>query len=213
MFILLLLIKKSVCFTLSIDELITNKMEDIRYVHAPINDINEIPVMKTRNRVHGESSLDHLCSGHFKITPLAYRRSTVYMCPYGSGMRLAYSKKKFTNFIFRKKIDAFKTYFHIFPVDYPDYYVKMGMYSVWVTCEKGDPEGCNDGTWEIKCLKYNKDDCYVLCTKDSNGNYLSAGSMQKLHGKRGDMNKRIMFLIQKSNSFNDDTNNQLMLMK
>jgi hypothetical protein len=73
------------------------------------------------------------------------------------------------------------------------------MFSWLVRCKKGDPEGCNNGTWVIERLKYNGDDCYVLCTKDSNGNCLSAGYTRRLHGKRGVINKKRMWLIRKSN--------------
>lgn len=171
-------------------------MGDIIYVRVPINyDVNQI--VEIRN---GHSKgLGRLRRGPFKITPLAYRMATLFISrPNGAWVRWSEGYKKCTNFTFRKTIVDGKIYFHISPADYPDYYVKMGWLSLWVTCEKGDPEGCNNGTWEIKCLKYNNEDCYVLCTKDSNGNYLSAGSTQRMHGKRGDTSKRIMFLIHKS---------------
>ena len=155
-------------------------------------------------------NLDHLCSGQFTITPLEYRSSTVYMSIFGSCLRWSYSNEKCTNFKFRKKTEAGKTYFHIFPAGYPNYYVKMGRFSWWVRCQKGDPEGCNNGTWVIKRLRDNNNECYVLCTKDSNGNCLSAGFTKRLHGKRGVINKRRMWLIRKTNSFNGDINSQLM---
>lgn len=155
-------------------------------------------------------SLDHLCSGQFTITPLEHRSATVYMSMFGSCLRWAYSNNKWTNFKFEKTTEAGKTYFHIFPADYPNYYVKMGMFSWLVRCKKGDPEGCNNGTWVIERLKYNVDECYVLCTKDSNGNCLSAGYTKQLYGKRGVINKKRMWLIRKSNSFNGDSTSQLM---
>ena len=154
----------------------------------------EMPVMPTGN----EENLDHLCHGCFKITSLAYRMSTVFMSVLPGGwLRWSNDESKFTNFTFRKTIEDGKTYFHIFSADYQDYYATMGMFSWYVRCTQGDPTGCIDGTWEIKCLEYNNDDCYVLCTKD--GNYLSAGSSGKMHGKRAYINERRMFLIRRSN--------------
>ena len=155
-------------------------------------------------------SLDHLCNGQFTFTPLESRKAKVFMSMFGSCLRWAYSNNKWTNFKFEKTTEAGKTYFHIFPADYPNYYVKMGLFSWLVRCKKGDPEGCNNGTWVIERLIYNGDECYVLCTKDSNGNCLSAGYTKRLHGKRGVINKRRMWLIRKSNSFNGDSTSQLM---
>ena len=153
-----------------------------------------MPVMPTGN----EENLDHLCHGCFKITSLAYRMSTVFMSVLsGAWLRWSNDESKFTNFTFKKTIEDGKTYFHIFSADYPDYYATMGMFSWYVRCTQGDPTGCIDGTWEIKCLEYNNDDCYVLCTKD--GNYLSAGSSGRMHGKRAYINERRRFLIRRSN--------------
>ena len=154
--------------------------------------------------------LDHLCSGQFTIAPLDYKRSTVYISRFCSCLRWAYSNNKCTNFTFEKTIEAGKTYFHIFSADNPDYYVTMGMFSWWVRCKKGNPKGCNDGTWIIKKIIHNRVECYVLCTKDSNGNCMSYDLTKRIYGKRGVINTKRMLLIHESNSFNGDSNSQLM---
>ena len=166
-------------------------MEDIIYVRAPIS----YPINREIRTGHSKG-LHRLRRGHFKITPLAYRMATLFISELGGAwLRWSEGYNKYTNFTFRKTIVDDKTYFHIFSADYQDYYVKMGLFSWWVGCEKGDPEGCNDATWEIKCFEYNNNHCYVLCTKDSNDNYLSAGSTYRMHGRRGDINERRMFFI------------------
>ena len=168
-------------------------MEGKIYVHAPIsygtNEIWEIPTGHSKG-------LDRLRIGPFKITPLAYRMATLFVSGLGGAwVRWSEGFNKYTNFTFRETIVDGKTYFHIFSADCSDYFVKMGMFSWYARCEKGDPEGCNDATLEIKCGEYNNGYCYVLCTKDSNDNYLSANSTGKMHGRRGDINERRLSFI------------------
>ena len=159
-------------------------------------------------------SLDHLCNGQFTFTPLEYRKGTVFMSRFFSCVRWEESNNKWTNFKFEKTTEAGKTYFHIFSADYPNYYVKMGIFSLLVKCTKGNPEGCNNGTWVIKKLEYNGVECYVLCTKDSNGNCLTADYSRRVYGNRGVIDETKMWLIResksKSNLFNVDSTSQLM---
>lgn len=171
-----------------------NNRQDIPICITEEENRTEMPVMPTGS----ENNLDHLCHGCFEITSLAYRTSTVFMSVFPGGwLRWSNDKSKFTKFIFRKTIEDGRTYFYIIPADYREYWVTIGQFSWYVRCTKGDPTGCINGTWEIKCLEYNNEDCYVLCAKD--GNYLSAGSTGRMHGKRGDINEKRRFLIRRIN--------------
>ena len=155
-------------------------------------------------------SLDPLCNGQFTIAPLEHGKAKIFMSMFFSCLRWSESNEKWTKFTFKKTTEAGKTYFRIYSADYPDYYITLDLFSLLVRGKEGDPEGCNNGMWVIERLEDNGDECYVLCTKDSNGNCLTADYTHRVYGNRGVINKKKMWLIRKSNSFNGDSTSQLM---
>ena len=192
-FIVLLLIKKSVCFTLSIDNHIC--ITGDKNVRAILGDsIYNMPMRRTGNR----GNVDHLRNGRFEIIPLAYRMGKIFMSKLcGSWLRWSNDRGKYTTFRFREIAEDGRRYFHIISDDFPTYYVTMGMFSWYVRCTKGDPRGVIDDTWDIQILDYHYEDCYILCTRD--GNYMSADCSQRIHGKRGGIDERRMFFIRQIN--------------
>lgn len=158
--------------------------------------INNMPVRRTGNR----RNLDHLSSGRFEITPLAYRMAIIFMADIcGSWLRWSNSSSRSTTFTFREITQDDRRYFHIFSADFPNWYVTMGVFSWYVRCKKGDPKESPDCTWDIQRLDYdcNDDGCYTLCTRD--GNYMSADCTQRMHGQRGDINEKRIFFIRQVN--------------
>ena len=192
-FIVLLLIKKSVCFTLSIDNPICiTGDKNVRTILGYV--IQNMLVRRPGNN----RNLDHLLSGSFIIIPLAYRTSKLFVyircCPL---LRWSNGSNRNTAFTFRRITEDGRIYFQILTADLPNRHVTMGVLSLYARCRLGEPKGCIDDTWDIQRLEYTDEDCYVLCTKD--GNYLSAGIMGRMHGKRGGINEKRMFFIRNIN--------------